>query len=196
MSDVVTRFAPSPTGFLHIGGARTALFNWLYAKRFGGKFLLRIEDTDRERSTQAAVDAILDGLKWLGLELGRRGDQPVSARRAPSRGRRAAARFRRRLSLLRERRRAGGDARQGPSRGQADALRRPLARPRSRRSAPWRQARDPPARRPRKARRSSTTKCRARSSSPTRSSTTSCCCARTAIRPTCSRSSSTITTWG
>jgi glutamyl-tRNA synthetase len=68
MSHVVTRFAPSPTGFLHIGGARTALFNWLYAKRFGGTFLLRIEDTDRERSTQAAVDAILDGLKWLGLD--------------------------------------------------------------------------------------------------------------------------------
>ena len=67
MSTVITRFAPSPTGFLHIGGARTALFNWLYAKRFGGTFLLRIEDTDRERSTQAAVDAILDGLKWLGL---------------------------------------------------------------------------------------------------------------------------------
>src|SRR3984885_12160021 len=68
MSEVITRFAPSPTGFLHIGGARTALFNWLYAKRFGGKFLLRIEDTDRERSTQAAVDAMLDGLKWLGLD--------------------------------------------------------------------------------------------------------------------------------
>jgi glutamyl-tRNA synthetase len=68
MSQVITRFAPSPTGFLHIGGARTALFNWLYAKRFAGTFLLRIEDTDRERSTQAAVDAILDGLKWLGLD--------------------------------------------------------------------------------------------------------------------------------
>ncbi len=64
---VVTRFAPSPTGFLHIGGARTALFSYLYAKRFGGKFLLRIEDTDRERSTQAAVDAIFEGMKWLGL---------------------------------------------------------------------------------------------------------------------------------
>ena len=64
---VVTRFAPSPTGFLHIGGARTALFNWLYAKHTGGKMLLRIEDTDRERSTKAAVDAIIDGLKWLGL---------------------------------------------------------------------------------------------------------------------------------
>ncbi|MFO0993677.1 MAG: glutamate--tRNA ligase [Hyphomicrobiales bacterium] len=66
-SPVVTRFAPSPTGFLHIGGGRTALFNWLYAKRTGGKMLLRIEDTDRERSTDAAVAAILDGLSWLGL---------------------------------------------------------------------------------------------------------------------------------
>ena len=65
---VVTRFAPSPTGFLHIGGARTALFNWLYARRLGGKMLLRIEDTDRERSTQAAIDAILDGMSWLGIE--------------------------------------------------------------------------------------------------------------------------------
>jgi glutamyl-tRNA synthetase len=65
---VVTRFAPSPTGFLHIGGARTALFNWLYARGRGGKMLLRIEDTDRERSTPAAIDAILDGLSWLGLE--------------------------------------------------------------------------------------------------------------------------------
>src|SRR5207302_9037074 len=65
---VVTRFAPSPTGFLHIGGARTALFNWLYARNRGGKMLLRIEDTDRERSTDAAIEAILDGLKWLGLD--------------------------------------------------------------------------------------------------------------------------------
>ena len=64
---VVTRFAPSPTGFLHIGGGRTALFNWLYARRRGGKMLLRIEDTDRERSTAAAIDAIIDGLTWLGL---------------------------------------------------------------------------------------------------------------------------------
>src|SRR5215218_2075296 len=65
---VVTRFAPSPTGFLHIGGGRTALFNWLYAKRHGGKMLLRIEDTDRERSTEPAIAAILDGLSWLGLD--------------------------------------------------------------------------------------------------------------------------------
>ncbi|WP_298372933.1 glutamate--tRNA ligase, partial [uncultured Bradyrhizobium sp.] len=67
-NSVVTRFAPSPTGFLHIGGARTALFNWLYAKKLGGKMLLRIEDTDRERSTTEAIDAILDGLKWLELD--------------------------------------------------------------------------------------------------------------------------------
>ena len=66
-SDVVTRFAPSPTGFLHIGGARTALFNYLYARRRNGKFLVRVEDTDRERSTDAAVEAIFDGLSWLGL---------------------------------------------------------------------------------------------------------------------------------
>lgn len=64
----MTRFAPSPTGFLHIGGARTALFNYLFARANGGKFLLRIEDTDRERSTPEAVDAILDGMKWLGLD--------------------------------------------------------------------------------------------------------------------------------
>ena len=65
---VVTRFAPSPTGFLHIGGARTALFSWLYARHHGGRFLLRIEDTDKARSTQAAIDAILEGMRWLGLD--------------------------------------------------------------------------------------------------------------------------------
>jgi glutamyl-tRNA synthetase len=69
---VVTRFAPSPTGFLHIGGARTALFNWLYARHHGGRYLLRIEDTDRARSTEAAIQAIFDGLGWLGLL----GDEP------------------------------------------------------------------------------------------------------------------------
>lgn len=65
---VVTRFAPSPTGYLHIGGARTALFNWLFARHYGGKYLLRIEDTDRQRSTEAAIRAIVDGLHWLGLD--------------------------------------------------------------------------------------------------------------------------------
>src|SRR5512146_1773793 len=62
------RFAPPPTGYLHIGGARTALFNWLWARHTGGSFVLRIEDTDRERSTQQAVDAILDAMRWLGLD--------------------------------------------------------------------------------------------------------------------------------
>ena len=65
---VVTRFAPSPTGYLHIGGARTALFNWLFARHHKGKFLLRIEDTDRERSTEDAVRAIIEGLSWLELD--------------------------------------------------------------------------------------------------------------------------------
>ena len=78
---VVTRFAPSPTGFLHIGGARTALFNWLYARGRGGKFLLRIEDTDRTRSSDAAVEAIYDGLKWLGLDWD--GEAVSQAARAP-----------------------------------------------------------------------------------------------------------------
>ena len=85
---VITRFAPSPTGFLHIGGARTALFNWLYARSAGGKMLLRIEDTDRERSTDAAIAAILDGLTWLGLDWDGDVDLSVPARRAPPRGRR------------------------------------------------------------------------------------------------------------
>jgi glutamyl-tRNA synthetase len=68
MSSVISRFAPSPTGLLHIGGVRTALFSWLYARRMGGKFILRIEDTDLERSTPAAVQVILEGMKWLGLD--------------------------------------------------------------------------------------------------------------------------------
>jgi glutamyl-tRNA synthetase len=74
MSQIVARFAPSPTGYLHIGGARTALFNWLFAHHHGGKFLLRIEDTDRVRSTEAAIAAIYDGLRWLGLDWD---DEPV-----------------------------------------------------------------------------------------------------------------------
>ena len=69
MSSIRVRFAPSPTGFLHIGGARTALFNWLYARHTGGKFVLRIEDTDDARNSQEAVDLILRGLSWLGLDL-------------------------------------------------------------------------------------------------------------------------------
>ena len=65
---VRVRFAPSPTGHLHIGGARTALFNWLYARHTGGQFVLRIEDTDEERNTPEAINVILEGLRWLGLD--------------------------------------------------------------------------------------------------------------------------------
>ncbi|MGD1971375.1 MAG: glutamate--tRNA ligase family protein, partial [Desulfobacterales bacterium] len=65
---IVTRFPPSPTGFLHVGNARTAIFNWLYARRMKGKFVLRIEDTDTERSTQQAIDAIFEALEWLGID--------------------------------------------------------------------------------------------------------------------------------
>ena len=68
MTQIVTRFPPSPTGYLHIGGARTALFNYLYARQSGGKFILRIEDTDQARSTQEMTDAIIDAMHWLGLD--------------------------------------------------------------------------------------------------------------------------------
>ena len=66
-TNIITRFAPSPTGYLHIGGARTALFSWAFARKHQGIFLLRIEDTDRERSTDEAIQAIMDGMDWLGL---------------------------------------------------------------------------------------------------------------------------------
>jgi glutamyl-tRNA synthetase len=68
MKPIVTRFPPSPTGYLHVGGARTALFNWLYARHTKGRFVLRIEDTDTRRSTQASVDAIFEALEWLGID--------------------------------------------------------------------------------------------------------------------------------
>src|SRR5688572_15870668 len=68
MSEVRVRFAPSPTGFLHIGGVRTALFNWLFARHERGKFILRIEDTDQSRSTEESIQAILEGLRWVGLD--------------------------------------------------------------------------------------------------------------------------------
>ena len=67
-NQIVTRFPPSPTGYLHVGGARTALFNWLYARQTGGRFVLRIEDTDTRRSTQASTDAIFEALDWLALD--------------------------------------------------------------------------------------------------------------------------------
>ena len=147
MSQIVTRFAPSPTGFLHIGGARTALFNWLYAKRFGGKFLLRIEDTDRERSTKPAVEAILDGLAWLGLTWD---GEAISQFERADRHREVVEQMLASGGAYRcyctARRNSRRCARRQRARRQADALRRPLARPRSLRGARRRQAGDPPAR--------------------------------------------------
>ena len=119
---VVTRFAPSPTGFLHIGGARTALFNWLYARHHGGRYLLRIEDTDRARSTPAAVEAILDGLSWLGLDWD--GDVIYQFARAARHAEVAQADAGRGqgLPLLRLAPGARGDARRAAPRRRADAL--------------------------------------------------------------------------
>ena len=119
---VVTRFAPSPTGFLHIGGARTALFNWLYARHTGGKMLLRIEDTDRERSTDAAINAIIDGLTWLGLTWD---GEPVFQFSRAARHREVAEQLLaagQRLSLLRHARGTHRDARGRPPRGPLQAL--------------------------------------------------------------------------
>ena len=119
---VVTRFAPSPTGYLHIGGARTALFNWLYARHTGGTMLLRIEDTDRERSTEAATAAILDGLTWLGLHWEGEPISQFERARAPPRGGRGARAHGQGLLLLCLAGRARRDAREGARRGPAAAL--------------------------------------------------------------------------
>ena len=173
---VVTRFAPSPTGYLHIGGARTALFNWLYARHTGGKFLLRIEDTDRERSTEAATKAILDGAVLARARLGRPDRVPVAPQRAARRGRPRAAGARQGLQLLPDAGRARGDAGRDHRRARAGAQREaatarstddpePVARPRSQGGAGRRQARRSASRRRARARRSSTTRCRAASSS-------------------------------
>jgi glutamyl-tRNA synthetase len=82
MDPIVTRFPPSPSGYLHLGGARTAIFNWLYARHCGGKFVLRIEDTDVQRSTQQSIDAIFEAMEWLGLDWD---DGPVLPIPAPGR---------------------------------------------------------------------------------------------------------------
>ena len=192
---VVTRFAPSPTGFLHIGGARTALFNWLYARGRGGKMLLRIEDTDRERSTQAAIDAILDGLNWLGIAWDGEAIYQFARAARHRKSSQALLAVRTRLSLLCEPGRAYADARGGAARRPRQALRRPLARPRSERGAAGPSSPRSGSRRRSPAKPSSRIRSRAASSGRTRTSTISCCCAPTARRPTCSPLSSTITIW-
>ncbi len=118
----VLRFAPSPTGFLHIGGARTALFNWLYARHTGGTFLLRIEDTDRERSTPQAVAAILNGMEWLGLHWDGETVYQFARAGAASRRRRTIAAHGQCLSLLCDASRTRRDARPATRRGQAYPL--------------------------------------------------------------------------
>ncbi len=125
---VRTRFAPSPTGLLHIGGVRTALFCWLYARRHGGTFILRVEDTDRERSTAEAVQVILDGMQWLGLDAD---EGPFYQTERYPRYREVIREWLDRgqgLPLLVLEGRAGGDAKR-PARAQGEAaLRRALPR--------------------------------------------------------------------
>ena len=135
---VVTRFAPSPTGFLHIGGARTALFNWLYARGHGGKFLLRIEDTDRERSTPEATEAILQGLSWLGLD--HDGDvtsQFEGAARHAEVARQLLAEGKA-YKCFATQDEIAGFPRRGPCRGQIHPLPQPMARRRSQHRIPRR----------------------------------------------------------
>ncbi len=119
---IVCRFAPSPTGFLHIGGARTALFNWLFARHHGGKFLLRIEDTDRARSTPEAVDAILDGMRWLELNWDGEVVYQFARAPAPCRGGARAPGPGQGVLLFLHAGRTRGDARRRQGRRQADAL--------------------------------------------------------------------------
>jgi glutamyl-tRNA synthetase len=116
-STIVTRFAPSPTGFLHIGGARTALFNWLFARHHGGKFLLRIEDTDKARSTQAAIDAILDGHALARARLGRRDLFPVAFEARHAEVAHELLERGARLSLLHDARRSSARARAAQASG-------------------------------------------------------------------------------
>ena len=175
------RFAPSPTGALHIGGARTALYNWLIARHAGGTLVLRIEDTDRERSTPENVEQILDALRWLGARLGRGADLAGRARRPPPGGPAAAARRRARLPLDGDRRRRQGL--QGAPR------RRPRL-PRRGRGATAPSACACPTR----ARPSSTTSSAATRRSRTSTSTTPSSPAPTAACSTTSRSRSTTST--
>ena len=181
---IVTRFAPSPTGYLHIGGARTALFNWLFARGRGGRFLLRIEDTDRARSTPEATDAILKGLEWLGLDWD---GEPLSQ----------FARKDRHAEVARDMLARGAAYRCYSTPDEIAAWRE--AHPREPFKSPWRDATDLPdaayAIRLKAPQTASTTPCRARSAWPMISWTTWCCCAATEPRPTCWRSWWMITTW-
>ena len=197
------RFAPSPTGYLHVGGARTALFNWLFARRHGGTFVLRIEDTDAERSSWEMVAGIVDGLRWLGARLGRgagrrraaRAVFPVGAARAVreqaerlvATGTRTIATARRRSCSASAPTEAG---RRGRTIAPACALTADERRRLERGGTPRAIRFQVPAGKTR-----STISCTARSSSTTRTSKTSSSCARTGSRPITCRSWSTTSTW-
>ena len=195
-----TRFAPSPTGYLHIGGARTALFSWAYARRHGGTFILRIEDTDLERSTAESVQAILDGMEWLGLDWD---EGPFFQMKRLARYKEVAEQLiaaghayydymsREELEALREQQRARGekpryDGRWRPER--AKAARSHAAEGVDRRSCAFASPSEGEValERPRQG---------ADHAFRTPSSTISCCCAPTACRPTTSAWWSTTSTW-
>ena len=193
---VITRFAPSPTGYLHIGGARTALFNWLYAQHTGGKFLLRIEDTDRARSTEAAIAAIHRRAEMAGPRLGGRAGLSVRAGGAASRRWRTNFWKRARPIAAMRRRKNWPPC--------ASARRKRAARPAMTAPGATAARKDWPKGKPYAVRLKAphegetvVARPRAGPMSPgrTKTSTTWCCCARTARRPICSRSWWTITTW-
>ena len=203
---VRVRFAPSPTGYLHVGGARTALFNWLFARRHGGTFVLRIEDTDAERSSWEMVTGILDGLRWLGLDWDEGPD--VGGPHAPYFQSQRLERYRAAAERLVAEgrayycyctpRTAAAEAAGGRSGGRRLDVRPHLLRadagatsPRAKRRA--RRARS--ASRCRPDRRRSTISCTARSRSTTRTSKTSSSCAPIGSRPITCRSSPTTSTW-
>ena len=168
----MTRFAPSPTGYLHIGGARTALFNWLYARHTGGTFLLRIEDTDRARSTPEATAAIFEGLRWLGLDWDGEAISQFERVAAPRRGRPRDGGARHRLPLLRRpSTEIEAFREQAKAEGRPPLFRSPW-RDADPATAPGRALRRAPARAARGRDRASTTWCRARSPGRTRRSTT------------------------
>ena len=194
---VRVRFAPSPTGFLHVGGARTALFNWLWARNVGGSFILRIEDTDRARSSEEMTDAILDGLAWLGIDVD---EGPFFQAEGVDRHRADAATLFESGAAYRcfctaeelaERREEARRTGEGPGYARAVSLdrRRALGGPSRRRGAVRAAGQGPGG-----GARRGTIWCTARCRSPTRPSTTSSCCDPTERPSTTSPSSRTTST--
>ena len=199
MSDVRLRFSPAPTGFLHIGSVRTALYNWLHARHVEGTFILRIEDTDVARSTQESVDQIQQVMRWLGLDWDEGPYlQSAALRHVSRRGRAPGARAARVRVLLHRGRgpgaQRGGDARTAVRPATTDVAAICHLRPRAR-ARPRAGHRRSGSARPTTAAAPSPTWCAARSRSSGRRSPTSSSCARTARRCSSSRTRSTTSTW-